>query len=585
MPSAPIFSTTTKLVLGACIVGSVSLTAGPLAAERSTSAAGESAKTNDVSPSRRIERDGRRKRDTSSDRNIRSIDGSDNNLADPSLGATHTHLRRLVPSAYADGIAEPSGANRLSARAISNRVSAQSESRPNAARASDYLWQWGQFLDHDLDLSDGTNPPESFPIDVPAGDVHFDPAGTGTVQIDLNRTLYDFDTGVSSAAPREQENEITAWIDGSNVYGSDAQRATALRSLDGSGRLKTSEGDFLPYNLEGLPNAGGSGANLFLAGDVRANEQLGLTAMHTLFVREHNRVVAELAANNPRLTGDELYERARARVGGLMQAITYNEFLPLLLGSRRIGSSSGYHPTAAKGISNVFSGASYRFGHSALNETLLRLGADGNSIAEGDLALRDAFFSPQKLIEEGGIDPVLRGLAGQAAQEIDVFVVDSLRNFLFGAPGSGGFDLVSLNIQRGRDHGLPSYNDARIALGLRPRLTFADISSDPEVQARLADAYGDTADIDVWVGGLAEDPQRGAMVGQLISTILTEQFVALRDGDRFWFESVLPRGVVYELNNTSLADVIRRNTNIGSELPDDVFRVPAERTRKRNRKR
>ena len=108
----------------------------------------------------------------------------------------------------------------------------------------------------------------------------------------FNRSLYDPDTGTGLDNPRQQINEISAWIDASNVYGSDLERATALRTLDGTGRLKTSAGNLLPFNTEGFANAGGSGPTLFLAGDVRANEQIGLTAMHVLFMREHNRPVS-----------------------------------------------------------------------------------------------------------------------------------------------------------------------------------------------------------------------------------------------------------------------------------------------------
>lgn len=372
-------------------------------------------------------------------------------------------------------------------------------------------------------------------------------------------------------------------IDASNVYGSDEERAAGLRAFDGGGRLRVSEGNLLPFNTVGLPNAGGSGPELFVAGDVRANEQTGLAVMHTLFVREHNRLVTELAAQRPSLSGDELYERARVQVIGLMQAITYNEFLPLLLGEGALPAYTGYKPESARGISNVFSAASYRFGHSALSDTLLRLDANGNTIAEGDLPLQDAIFNPTRITDEGGIEPILRGLAGQLCQQIDPFVIDGVRNFLFGAPGRGGFDLASLNIQRGRDHGLPSYNRTRVSLGLRPKRRFEDISSDPEMVARLASVYPNARSVDVWVGGLAEDRVEGAMVGELISRVLAEPFVALRDGDRFWYENVLSREAVLEIQNTTLADVIRRNTDIGAELPDNAFRVTTPRIRKSGR--
>ena len=119
-------------------------------------------------------------------------------------------------------------------------------------------------------------------------------------------------------------------------------RAAALRTNDGTGRLLVSEGDLLPFNTPGLPNAGGTGPELFLAGDVRANEQVGLAALHTLFVREHNRLAQEMAANDPSLTGEEIYQEARRIVGALIQVITYNEFLPALLGPNALRPYRGY---------------------------------------------------------------------------------------------------------------------------------------------------------------------------------------------------------------------------------------------------
>jgi|GEM_PF-3943187 len=155
-----------------------------------------------VSPSRQINRGRKPNRRSSPDSAIRSIDGSGNSLVDPSTGAGHENLRRLVPSDYADGISTPAGEDRPSARAISNAMATQTESILNAANASDYLWQWGQFVDHDLDLTDGIDPEESFPIEIPQGDISFDPTGTGLAEMELNRSLYDLETGFSAENPR-----------------------------------------------------------------------------------------------------------------------------------------------------------------------------------------------------------------------------------------------------------------------------------------------------------------------------------------------------------------------------------------------
>ncbi|NNL50289.1 MAG: peroxidase, partial [Woeseiaceae bacterium] len=415
-----------------------------------------------TSPVLRINRDRNRRGDASRDgERFRTFDGGDNNRLNPQMNEAETQLRRLVPPDYGNLADTLAGDLRPGARLISNTVNAQTDLIANSASASDFLWQWGQFLDHDIDLTDGVSPAERADVAIPQGDAWFDPAGTGTQTFPFNRSIYDPETGTSSVNPRQQLNEITGWIDASNVYGSDIDRATALRTNDGTGRLRTSAGDLLPFNESGLSNAGGPGAEWFVAGDVRANEQLGLTAMHTLFVREHNRLAAEIAARDAGLSGDDVFQHARRIVGAQMQAITYEQFLPVLLGQNALRPYRGYDESIDASIANVFSAAAYRFGHSMLGAQILRLDENGREIAAGHLPLREAFFAPQKLANEGGIEPLLRGLAAQVCQQIDVFVIDDVRNFLFGNPGSGGFDLAMLNIQRGRDHGLPNYNAVR----------------------------------------------------------------------------------------------------------------------------
>ena len=244
--------------------------------------------------------------------------------------------------------------------------------------------------------------------------------------------------------------------------------------------------------------------------------------MHTLFVREHNRLADLIAVVLPEFDGNQIYQKAREIVGAEVQLITFREYLPALLGPEAIPPYGGYNANVNASISNIFSTAAYRYGHSALNETLLRLDEFGNESEHGHLALRDAFFNPLVITEQGGIEPILRGLANQTSQAVDTQVIDDVRNFLFGSPGSGGFDLVSLNIQRGRDHGLPSYNQTRIAMGFSPVTSFADISSNLDTQSRLAQVYANVDAIDLWVGGLSEDPIQGSQLGALFHSIVRE---------------------------------------------------------------
>jgi peroxidase len=502
---------------------------------------------------------------------FRTITGLGNNKANPEWGAADIPLLRKTTIDYADGVGFPSGGKRPGAREISNAVAAQTESILNRHLASDYLWQWGQFLDHDITLTPVGELAEPFNIKVPAGDPFFDPKSTGTVEIGMERSYGEQINGI-----REQFNDITAFVDASNVYGSDEDRAKALRTLDGTGRLKTSTGNLLPFNTEGLRNAPSAQApHFFLAGDFRANEQVGLTSLHTLFVREHNYWAVGIKKANPALSENEIYEAARVIVGAEMQVITYREFLPFLLGPGAIPPYRGYRADLDPGISNVFATASYRFGHTMLSPQLLRLDSRLKVIKEGNLDLAKAFFSPSKIIDEGGIDPILRGLARQPAQELDTMLVDGVRNFLFGQPGAGGFDLASLNIQRGRDHGLPGFNEVRRNFGLEPIKTFKEINPDPSVGGRLAGVYSSVEDIDPWVGGLAEPPFRGGIVGETVFTIILDQFLRLRDGDRFWYQNHLDRELQQLVEKQTLAEIIHRNTAIARELPDNLWKVNA----------
>lgn len=484
----------------------------------------------------------------------RSADGSGNNLSNPDWGAAKQPVNKLLTP---DNTREPGGSTEVnlpSPRAISNAVADQQGNTENRKGLSDMFWVWGQFLDHDITLIEGRESNAKADIAVPAGDPYFDPAGTGTATIGFTRS----DSTVNSLGQKTQINDITAFIDGSNVYGSDQETADNLRSFEG-GRMKVDENNLLPRDDTGQ----------YQAGDIRANENVALTSMHTLWVREHNRIADSLSENNPGWSDEKIYQEARQQVVAEIQAITYNEFLPNLLGDDALGQYQGYNPNQNPQMNSEFSSAAYRFGHSMLSPNVLRLDESGNEIPEGNLSLRDAFFQPQK-VEEAGINSILRGVASQTAQAVDTQVIDDVRNFLFGPPGSGGMDLVSLNIQRGRDHALPGYNDAREDLGLSRIESFDDPIWREGVGARLAQVYDSPDDVDLWVAGLAEKHVGDSLMGETATSILTTQFQSLRDGDRLWYENQYSGQDLQQLNSLSLSDVIKRNTDIVN-VQDDVM--------------
>ncbi len=491
---------------------------------------------------------------------VRSIDGTGNNLENPEFGAANIPLLRVADADYADGISEPAGADRPSAREISNTLSAADpEGNTNDRDLTDFVYLWGQFIDHDIDLSltqEGDDA-ESFNIAVPTGDPLFDPFSTGEAVIPLTRSNVADGTGTSVDNPAEQVNSITAWIDGSQVYGSDQATTDLLREFSG-GRLRISDDGLLPTDSDGN----------IQAGDIRAAENLGLTSMQTLFLREHNRLADQIASENPDWSDEDIFQAARAMVIAEIQSITYNEFLPALLGKDAIADYEGYDSSVNPSIVNEFSTAAFRFGHTTLSDAVDFVGNDGTEEREA-VSLADAFFNPS-LLEETGIDSILKAGASSLSQEVDLEVVDSLRNFLFGPPGAGGLDLVSLNIQRGRDHGLADFNSTRTAYGLHAYESFEEITSDTELQAKLQSLYGDVNNIDLWVGLLAEDHAEGSSLGETASTIIADQFERIRDGDRFYYENTLSGRDLREVENTTLADVIERNTGVDS-LQDNVF--------------
>ena len=521
----------------------------------------------------------------------RSIDGTGNNLLIDSQGAADTQvIRCCYPVGYTDGFGDTI-ANLIqpNARTVSNAVNAQVGSIYNNRGLSDWVVQWGQFLTHDMDLtgSDAANNTLSTGV---VGDFNIainDPTDIlGPNPIPFNRSNYDPTTGtpdVIETGPggdvlnaREQMNSITSYIDASNVYGSDVTRAAALRTFSG-GKLATSAGGLLPMNTSGQENDDpfGLGASLYLAGDVRANEQVGLTSTHTLFVREHNRLADAIQAASPGMSDEDIYQTARKIVGAEMQAITYNEFLPALLGANAPAAGDYvYDDSIDASISSAFSTAAMRIGHS-MQSSQLQLVSD-TGVHTGELSLSDAFFDPTILGNDpANVELVLKGLATQTAQENDAALVDDIRNFLFGPPGAGGMDLAALDIQRGRDHGLLRYNALRATYNLPTIATFSNFTSDTDLQAALASVYLGVNMTDAWVGMVSEDHLPGSSVGVLTNAILVEQFERLRDGDRFFFtgDSDLLDPLItsiIDLGSITLSQIIALNTGLTS-LQDNVF--------------
>jgi len=315
-----------------------------------------------------------------------------------------------------------------------------------------------------------------------------------------------------------------------------------------------------------------------MAGDLRANENPVLLSIHTMFVREHNRRVRLLPSS---LNDEQKYQTARRMVIGHIQQITYNEFLPAILGIT-LPKYTGYNPSVNPGIVEFFSTAAYRFGHDQLTDVILRLDPLGNTIKQGPALLRDVFFDIPSFTTVGP-SAYLRGAAVNPQRIVDSVLEDDVRLFLYGVGPATAFDLPARNMQRARDIGMGFYNDARKAYGLAPCTTFSCVNNDPTIVNILNNLYGtnNVSFLDCFVAGLLE-PKANAnsKLGALFSNALIDQFTRIRDGDRFWYQNpgIYSSAEVSEIQNTKLSDIIQRNTD-SKIVPPDVFNrrnVPPE---------
>ncbi|CAN8007145.1 unnamed protein product [Ixodes pacificus] len=327
----------------------------------------------------------------------------------------------------------------------------------------------------------------------------------------------------------------------------------------------------------------------FRAGDERVNEQPGLTAMHTLWLRQHNFVAGKLAGLNPHWDDERIFQEARRIVIGQMQMITYDEFLPLVVGKsfhREFGLEvlpygyTTYNKQIDPSILNEFAGAAYRFGHTILNGDFMQIDSRGRI---SRVKLQDNFFKPFEF-RDGMMERIVRGLAKQTSQTFDNFITNDVTNHLYRLTNeSFGLDLISLNIQRGRDHGIRGYTDyLKGCFGLRVT-KFEDLDSamPRPVRERLQRLYTHVNDIDLFTGGVSEYSLPGGVVGPTFGCILGIQFWRLKYGDRFYFEhggqagSFTPAQLT-ELRRTTLSKIICDNSIGHQSAQRYVFRTISE---------
>ena len=302
--------------------------------------------------------------------------------------------------------------------------------------------------------------------------------------------------------------------------------------------MLTSRGNLLPFEEESEQPCQRRGG-CFLTGDERGNENNGLVAMHTIFVREHNRIAAQLRRLNRRWSGVRVLLETRKIIGGILQNIVYSEYIQTLT---NISPYRGYNSRVDATIANSFSAAAYRFGHSEVPNLWAHLDAGFNDIIR-PVPLQNLFFD-NRIIFQRGIEPITFGFLGNQTETTDRTFAFGLNRRLFVPPGRNILeDLMAINLQRGRDHGVPSYFHYRRFCNLGSSTSFNSRSLARDIPSRAArnrlrSLYRGRLDqVDLFAGGIAERRVFGKAVGRTFGCIIRDQFERLRDGDRFYYEN------------------------------------------------
>merc|ERR1719300_877170 len=386
-----------------------------------------------------------------------------------------------------------------------------------------------------------------FNIDVDENDVFY----ANRIQV-LPLTRSD---GICHGEVREQFNALTAFIDGSQIYGSDDTLSKQLRTLE-NGLLKVHRlGPTMPTRSQtGLLDEHFRSEDL-VGGDIRAIEQPGLASLHSLFVNEHNRIAKEIQQANQELNDEDIFQEARRFVIAELQNIVYNEFLPTVLGADLIkdhkltlneDETTLYHEAINPAISNEFATFAFRFGHT-LVPNFLRTRGDPKRTNSVLCPIKDNFFKFEEFVlgkdySGRAWENLLFGLSTTESQPFSPKISDHITNYLYcgtncNSEDGFGEDLAARNIQRGRDHGIPGYTKYRKWCGLSVPSSWnykpTDISQQYWDNLKLV--YNSVTDIDAFTGGVSEDSIPDGVVGRTFGCILANQFQNLIKGDRFFF--------------------------------------------------
>ncbi|XP_063226524.1 peroxidase-like isoform X2 [Bacillus rossius redtenbacheri] len=538
----------------------------------------------------------------------RTVDGSCNNPSQQSWGKALTGYQRLIFPHYGDGIQEPRrpvhGRALPSARKVSTLVTKEGNDLDGSRTLA--VVQWAQFVEHDLVFTpaskmvttgdsimccrqDGSHlppryvHPSCYPISIASSDPFYSQFRVQCMNYVRSVSAFRSDC---SFGPVEQLNQATHFLDGSMLYGSTTDEAQSLRTLvKGKLRSQFQNGQaFLPLSDRPTQYCQLSEpGTCYKAGDMRVNMHPDLVVMHTVWLREHNRVAGVLAELNPHWGDETLYQEARRVVVAEMQHITFKEWLPSVVGEDYVkkmglqisGSefSVKYDENINPTVSNSFATAAIRFLYSMMDGDL-KLYDEGRE-ANQTMPLLYHFNKPQVVEESKNLVALVRGLATQSAQKNDLKYVDDVKDLLYKDTSSYGMDVVSLDIQRGRDHGIPAYNYFRKLCGLpkaKKFSTFEDVIPQSTVQ-KLSAAYAHPDDVDLLVGGMAERPAGGGLLGPTLRCVLGEQMARTRKGDRYFYDLAGKPGSfsaaqLREIKKVTLARIFCDNANVETMQPN-----------------
>ncbi|XP_057290808.1 peroxidasin homolog [Hydractinia symbiolongicarpus] len=545
---------------------------------------------------------------------FRSIDGTCNNYYRPTQGAAFTGLTRLLPGDYVDGVDTPRGFPGTSpvvptANQVAGAVfSLQNQNVQRTRGLSAMFMAFGQFLDHDFGLTEHPS------CDVSAGvgvNIHiFFRCGSVTaftypcfpIRFQRNgQTCTSFarsfpvcQSRFGQRSTREQINEVSSYIDLSQVYSSELEVHKSLRRLDGkrllrvyqfflrnlgSGLMKVDQSDLLPIRLPASDPECNNPAGCSLVGDpARGDENIALNTIHVVFVRNHNHIVKKLQGVSRAASEEFLFETARKINIAIFQNIVYNEFLPNIVDLK---TYRGYDPSVDASILNVFSTAAFRFGHTLVPTAWPQLNSNFDK-AFNDVSLQASFFNTVP-IRQRGIEPTVFGLLANQSQAVDTTFAFGIARRLFVPVGENRHnDLTALNIQRARDHGIPTYGAWRQICNLKPVFSFSDLRGEmsDEVISRLQTVYSNPNDIDIFAAGMAENLANGKMLGPTFQCIQKIQFERLRDGDNYYFEK--PGMFTYaqkeQIKKVKMARVLCDTLNGIVSVQEDVFQAARSST-------